>query len=183
MTKLLKINFLCLLFLALMALTFSQPVWAHGVVWRQAPSDKTITLSFLYSDQTPMKYSKVLLHSPQDPEVPYQSGVTDLNGGFAFIPNVPGLWKFAANDGQGHLSSGELEVVFPEVTDLAAPEARAAQSSPASQSPSPAPSPALASGGSQSPTKETIALGLSLIVNIALVARLLWKKPKAKALS
>jgi nickel transport protein len=127
-----------------------------------------------------MKYSKVLLHSPQDPEVPYQSGVTDVNGGFAFIPNVPGLWKFAANDGQGHLSSGELEVVFPEVPDPAAASTNAADAAPAAANaaPEPAKAPALASGGSKSPSKETIGLGLSVIINVALLATLLWKKPK-----
>jgi nickel transport protein len=151
---------------ALLALILAAPLTAgqaqaHGVVWRQGPSDRTVSLSFIYSDQTPMMYSKVRLFSPADPEVPYQSGATDKNGGFAFTPDVPGIWKFEANDGQGHLASGELEAVLP----LAAPPG-----APASDGAQARESPALASGGAQGPSWERMALGLSLIVNIAMIA-------------
>ncbi|MDR0621935.1 MAG: DUF4198 domain-containing protein [Deltaproteobacteria bacterium] len=165
--------------------SFGRPALAHGVVWRQEASDKTVSLRFLYSDQTTMKYSKVELMSPGDDQVPYQSGVTDKNGGFAFIPDAPGLWKFSANDGQGHLASGELEVVFPTpavspgsvATDPAALNDPAAPES--ASAPAPTPAPPLASGGSKSPTWEKIGLGLSIIVNLALIA-LLFRRNKPK---
>jgi nickel transport protein len=161
----------------------TKPALAHGVVWRQAPSDQTISLHFLYSDQTPMMYSKVQLFSPAEAEIPYQSGVTDKNGGFAFIPNTPGLWKFESNDGQGHLASGEIEVVWPEATETVASglteqEPGSATSQPPSN---PKPSPAMASGGSQAPTWDRIGLGLSVIINIALLALLFRKKNKPSA--
>ncbi|MDR2368603.1 MAG: hypothetical protein LBF58_10950 [Deltaproteobacteria bacterium] len=160
---------LYLILATFLSLTVARSAFAHGVVWREDPSDKTISLSFMYTDQSPMKYSKVQLFSPQDAEVPYQSSVTDKNGGFAFMPDAPGLWKFSSNDGQGHMVSGELEVAFPEAP---APGGQAG--------PAPAPAPPLASGGSKSPTWEKIGLGLSLIVNVFFIAIFLRRKPKVK---
>jgi hypothetical protein len=123
-----------------------------------------------------MIYSKVELYSPEDQEIVYQSGVTDKNGGFAFIPNASGLWKFNSNDGQGHLASGEIEVIFPEVP---LPGAEQAAGEPSDSATSEEPK-RLASGGAGTANWEKIALGLSVIFNIALVTIVLRKSPKAK---
>ncbi|MDR1111735.1 MAG: hypothetical protein LBP92_13835 [Deltaproteobacteria bacterium] len=141
---------IALLVLALLQAT--PEALAHGVVWRERAPDGTVALGFLYSDQTPMAYSRVELFSPLDAQVPFQSGVTDRNGGFAFIPDAPGTWSFGASDGQGHLASGQIEVLLP--------------GSPASS----LEAKGLAPGGQAGAGWERIALGLSAILNLALVA-------------
>jgi nickel transport protein len=149
------------------------PALSHGVAWRQAPSDKTYTLRFMYSDQTPMAYSEVKVYSPENSGIEYQNSRTDARGWFAFVPDVPGEWSFATDDGMGHLSSGKLEIAF----DAAAPGAAAA----AAPDGAPAePTGAMAYGGSSEPTAGRVGLGLSVTLNILFLALVLGKKPKAR---
>lgn len=153
---------------------------AHGVAWRQAPSDRTCTIGFMYSDQTPMAYSEVKVYSPDNSELEYQNSRTDANGWFAFVPNVPGEWSFASNDGMGHLSSGKLEVVFESPAARAEPASDGTPADAAAEAPAPAAAeaPAMASGGSAEPTVVRAGFGISVILNFLFIALWLKRGPK-----
>jgi hypothetical protein len=44
----------------------------------------------------------VEVYSPDDGDEPYQTGVTDRNGRFSFVPESAGQWRFIVDDGMGH---------------------------------------------------------------------------------
>ena len=142
-----------------------EKLWAHGSGWSQERAF-TVLLSFYYADQMPMAYSEVQIFSPADANIPYQKGRSDQNGFFAFKPDQPGVWSFSANDGQGHLSPGEVQISAGQLNqNLGSDE------SGQNQSELP-----LARGGAsaEGPEPLKIILGLSLIANLALI--FLWRK-------
>lgn len=62
-----------------------------------------------YASGEVMSYAKVTITSPAS-EKPFQTGRTDFNGKFAFVPDVPGKWRFVADDEMGHRLSLMIEV-------------------------------------------------------------------------
>lgn len=62
-----------------------------------------------YAGGEVMSHAKVSITSPAS-EKPFQSGSTDHNGKFAFVPDVPGEWRFVADDEMGHRLSMMVEV-------------------------------------------------------------------------
>ena len=127
---------------------------AHGTGWSQTGAF-SVNLFFYYSDQTPMAYSEVQIFWPADAQFPYQKARADKHGYFLFRPDSPGIWKFAASDGQGHLSAGEIAVSAEQLSGPAEP------ASPAG---------GLAGGASLASGHGplNIILGLSLLANLAL---------------
>ena len=166
-------SFLTALLLAFAAVAAScaTVALAHGVAWNQLPSDKTVTISFIYSDQTPMSYSQIKIFSPEDSLIEFQNARTDKKGMFAFVPDAPGEWRFETSDGQGHLAQGSVTIA-----PLAGSEEAGAAGS---QAPA-APEPSMASGGSPGVHPSKVILGLSLILNAALIAFAL-RRPKSGA--
>ncbi|MDR1658041.1 MAG: DUF4198 domain-containing protein [Deltaproteobacteria bacterium] len=151
----------------------AKPASAHSVAWNQQPSDQTITLSFIYSDQSPMAYSQVKVFSPADSQIEYQNARTDRSGIFAFRPDVPGQWSFEVNDGQGHLAQGDLVINSPE------PVAAAADSTSADTPAEAALEAPLASGGAPKVGLIRVLLGLSLILNLGLITfKIFRRRPK-----
>lgn len=98
---------------------------AHGTAWEMS-SKKSYGLEFSYDDETPMAYVEVKVYGPDDPAKLSQTGRTDKNGYFAFIPYADGLWLVTAADGSGHLAKAELPVVSAPVQDSEKDEADAA---------------------------------------------------------
>ena len=94
------------------ALAPARPAAAHETLWNRTDSERTVTISFIYSDRTPMAYSQIKVWSPADPAIEYQNARTDRSGNFAFVPDVPGRWTFKVDDGQGHLAEGAIDVAF-----------------------------------------------------------------------
>ena len=82
---------------------------AHGVVW-EISAKKPYGLEFTYDDETPMGFAEVKVFGPNDSAKLSQTGRTDKNGYFAFIPDADGQWLVAADDGAGHLAKAELSV-------------------------------------------------------------------------
>ena len=87
-------------------------VLAHGVEGEVEYHEGCVIVTATYDTGEPMSYAKVEIHAP-DSKVKFQSGRTDRNGCFAFVPDVPGKWRVVVSDGLGHRL--ELSV---EVTDL-----------------------------------------------------------------
>lgn len=84
-------------------------VSAHGVAW-EVSAKKSYGLEFSYDDGSPMSYAEIKVFGPDDPAKLSQTGRTDKNGYFAFIPDAEGQWLVAAEDGAGHLAKAELAV-------------------------------------------------------------------------
>jgi len=54
-----------------------------------------------YDDGEPLGYAVFEVYYPGGKEL-FQSGVTDPNGCFSFLPDTPGKWKILVKDGMGH---------------------------------------------------------------------------------
>jgi len=63
-----------------------------------------------YSDESPMAYCDVAIFAPDDAEQEYQTGITDRNGCFAFVPDTSGVWRVIVDDGMGHQVTAEVAV-------------------------------------------------------------------------
>ncbi len=83
---------------------------AHGTDHRILNSESAIAVEFVYSDNEPIRYAEVLVFSPENDEIEYQNGRTDMNGRFVFYPDQPGIWHIQANDGTGHLEKVSVDV-------------------------------------------------------------------------
>lgn len=138
---------------------------AHGLSWQQ-DFNPAIILNFVYADGEPLAYGEVSIFSPADSEFEYQKARTDQNGFFAFRPNQSGIWKFSAVDGQGHKTYGELAVGEQSnaaVQDVSGREAAQSGAMPKS---------------SVGPDAKSIMLGLSIVLNVALLA--LWRQRRSR---
>lgn len=86
----------------------TSPAAAHAAVWGRLDAP-TVALAFAYSDGESMSYAGVTVNGPgAGPEA--QSGRTDRNGRFAFIPDRDGTWQVTADDGGGHVVTAHVEV-------------------------------------------------------------------------
>jgi nickel transport protein len=79
---------------------------AHGA--KGEVSRGGIVVLAQYDTGEPMSYAKVEIYAP-DSQAKFQTGRTDRNGKFSFIPDVPGEWKVIVDDEMDH----RLIVVIP----------------------------------------------------------------------
>ena len=82
---------------------------AHGVGYRQS-NLKSIALEFFYSTGEKMSYREAKVFSPQDSKFAVQSGRTDEQGRFAFIPDSPGEWRVIVRDEEGHQCEAKINL-------------------------------------------------------------------------
>ncbi len=78
----------------------SDTVWSHGMRGRTA-LETGILFEAEYDDGEPMSDAAVEVFI-QDEELPFQTGRTDKNGRFLFLPDQPGEWKVVVKDEMGH---------------------------------------------------------------------------------
>jgi nickel transport protein len=135
-------------------------VWAHGVGSREMDSGAARAMEFLYSDGEPMAFARIQVTAPGEGGV-FQSAHADARGRFAFVPAGPGEWTVAASDGQGHRAVHALTVAAekPGAAKPAGPQVNAAIG----------------------PTWNGVALGVSLLANVALGAALLRRRRKGRS--
>lgn len=81
---------------------------AHGVSYEHA--SKGAGLKVVYADGSPMAWVDVTVYSPADPDDPFQSGLSDANGCFVFVPDTSGTWTMVFDDGLGHGLRQSLEI-------------------------------------------------------------------------
>lgn len=141
-------------------LGWTRPAWAHGMGW-QTDDSFSIVLLFQYDDGEPMAYGQVKVYSPETDDYEYQGGRSDGSGYYSFIPNAPGIWKFVGDDGQGHMTNGQIEVTEADLAGDATATSRP-----------------VAQGGAQKPNMFQILLGLSILLNLALAS--LWLQAKKR---
>ena len=80
--------------------TLADTAWTHGVRGR-ITSEAGILVEAEYDDGDPMSYSAVEVSNLKE-KLPFQTGRTDRNGKFLFLPDKSGDWKVVINDGMGH---------------------------------------------------------------------------------
>lgn len=88
------------LFLSL--LIISGQLWAHGLEVDVTYKAPVVILKAIYDDHEAIAGAKTLIHPPDYAENIYQSGITDINGLFSFIPDAPGKWIVEIDDESGH---------------------------------------------------------------------------------
>ena len=100
-----------ILSLALAGLSFllGGEALAHGVGYHEA-AFSSVALEFFYSTGEPMSYREAKVFSPADEKFAHQTGRTDAAGRFAFVPDVPGLWRVVVRDEEGHQAEAEMTV-------------------------------------------------------------------------
>lgn len=82
-------------------------VLAHGVQGKVGSGGVVVKAS--YDTGEAMSYARVDIAAP-GAKLPFQSGRTDRNGCFCFLPDVPGQWKITIKDGQGHQLNLRVDV-------------------------------------------------------------------------
>ena len=98
-------------------LLFPQLLQAHRTGCRIIKETKAVIAEFFYSDGEMMRFSEVLVFSPEDAQTEFQSGRTDQNGRFVFYPDQNGTWRIEANDGMGHKAVKSIEVLMQNSND------------------------------------------------------------------
>lgn len=135
---------------------------AHGVSW-DLSEKKAYGFEFNFDDGSPMAFSEVKVYRPGEDESLSQTGRTDKNGYFAFIPDADGKWLVKADDGTGHLVQAEVTVATQAAGDGGAAQAPAAVGNPDKLI-------------SQATKPFKIALVVSVFLNLAVIASLVRRK-------
>ena len=94
--------------------------YAHGVGYRQSEF-RAVTLEFFYSTSEKMGYREVRVFSPKDEKFAAQTGRTDEQGRFAFIPDVPGEWRVIVRDEEGHQCNAIVNITEEFLTNTEQP--------------------------------------------------------------
>lgn len=68
------------------------PAWSHGVDL-QAELTQAIAIQAQFDSGEPMGQARVTVYSPQDPATPWQTGTTDDQGHYTFVPDQAGEWE------------------------------------------------------------------------------------------
>lgn len=83
---------------------------AHGVITEVSIESPSIIVKSSYSPSEPLKGASVKVFGHGNEESPYQTGKTDDNGFFAFVPDITGEWIFMVDDQQGHMKKVTITV-------------------------------------------------------------------------
>ena len=97
------------LLLVLMLTLWACEAYAHGVGYRQSEF-RAVSLEFFYSTGEKMSYREAKVYSPSDDKFAVQTGRTDEQGRFAFIPDVPGEWRVIVCDEEGHQCNATVSI-------------------------------------------------------------------------
>ncbi|TVR68848.1 MAG: hypothetical protein EA408_13105 [Marinilabiliales bacterium] len=82
---------------------------AHSInfeVTRHAPA---VSVNAYFTRTSPLAGASIVVYAPGQDQ-PYQTGRTDRQGYFSFIPSVAGDWVFEIDDGRGHRDRLEISV-------------------------------------------------------------------------
>lgn len=93
---------------------------AHGLVVEVQTAPPAVVLRARYDNAEPAGRADVTVYRPESPSNPYQSGSTDAQGAFAFVPSAPGEWRAVVDDGFGHRSEVSVEWSGTETPSAAA---------------------------------------------------------------
>ena len=145
---------------------------AHGLEGTLRENSTVVVLAFTYSTGDPAKYVEASVFSPQNSNIEFQTGRTDELGQVVFAPNVPGVWRVVIADTQGHKAEQTVQVneqVNKQVNEQVNEQG---QGSLVAES--------LHNQANGASTNFKVALGLSLILNISLLALWLFMRKKPR---
>ena len=94
------------------ALLLSPLLLAHDIEISVRLTAPSVVAKAAYAGRDPVSFAEVAVHTP-DSEAEYQTGRTDLNGYFAFVPDAPGPWRIIVDDELGHRTEKTIEVPSP----------------------------------------------------------------------
>ncbi len=83
--------------------------YAHGVGYRRSELE-AVVLEFFYSTGEKMSYREARVYSPKDSKFAAQTGRTDEQGRFAFIPDTSGEWCVVVRDEEGHQCEARVSI-------------------------------------------------------------------------
>ena len=98
--------------------------YAHGVGYRHSELG-AVVLEFFYSTGEKMSYREARVFSPKDSKFAVQTGRTDEQGRFAFIPDTSGEGRGIDRDEEGHQCEAKITVSdewFAEDSVAASPQ-------------------------------------------------------------
>ena len=140
-----------------------------------------VVIVFNYSTGDPAKYVEANVFSPQNSDIEFQTGRTDMLGQVVFAPNAPGQWKIVVEDTQGHKAEHLVQVdeqVAGQVTAGQVDEQLAGELAGQGQVFLATKSVHEQKNGAS--TNFKIVLGFSLILNISLLALWLFMRNKPR---
>ncbi len=126
----------------LVLILLAAPAMGHDLAVTVRDSAGALAACAAYGRNEPASFGGVMVFAPGDDEVPYQTGSTDRNGCFSFLPDQPGDWVIHVDDEMGHRDQATISV------DPGSPEE------------------ARPTAGSQ-PVWQKLLIGLSLIVGVS----------------
>ncbi len=83
---------------------------AHDLTLRAEYAQPAVVIRAEYGGSEPVTDADVSIFSPENADSPYQIGVTDLQGVFAFVPSGAGEWRVVVDDGYGHRADQSIPV-------------------------------------------------------------------------
>ncbi len=158
---------------------------AHGLEGKVRENSTVVVIVFNYSTGDPAKYVEASVFSPQNSDIEFQTGRTDMLGQVVFAPNAPGQWKIVVEDTQGHKTEQLVQVdeqVPGQVTtgQVTGQVAGQVTGQVAGQGQGFLVTKSLHEQKNGASTKFKIVLGLSLILNISLLALWLFMRNKPR---
>jgi len=86
------------------------PIYAHGA-YIEYEADSSYTIEAKYDNGEPMSEAQVTIYAPDNPTVPYTTGICDENGKYVFLPDnsIKGSWLIQVRKA-GHGASVHIEV-------------------------------------------------------------------------
>ena len=95
---------------------WGQPGWSHGAI---ATVTRTYTVEARYASGKPMAQAQVVVYSPDDPDQPWNTGMTNRAGLFEFSPDTDGNWEVIIRQaGHGTNVIVPVEAVETEITEV-----------------------------------------------------------------
>ncbi len=94
----------------LLSILANTALLAHGLHVTPVFSSPSVIVYSGYSETQPLAGALVTVHSPADQVKPFQTGITDIHGKFAFIPDAAGEWIFSVDDKLGHAEKAKITV-------------------------------------------------------------------------
>lgn len=85
----------------LVLFSFSTETQAHGINFETAQESPVVIVKAYFSRASPVAGALVEVYAPGD-EQPYQTGRSDAEGYFAFLPDRLGEWSVRVDDERGH---------------------------------------------------------------------------------
>lgn len=137
----------------------AQGVLAHGLDIELKFHYPAVVSRTLYDANQPGKNINISIFTPADSKTPFQSGMTDQAGYFAFIPDTEGIWIIKVDDGHGHREQMKV-TVSSEFLNPEKPVDLAEATPPTTET-------IVETSQPQIPTLYKVIVGLSLIFGIS----------------